>query len=50
MCLKCKEKITNSPTQVNLINDDLGMIFELSLFAINYKKKVYGVLESFFSF
>jgi hypothetical protein len=50
MCLKCKEKVTNSHTQVNLIDDGFGIIFELSLFAINYKKKVYGVLESFPSF
>jgi hypothetical protein len=50
MCLKCKEEVTNSPTQVNLIDDNFGIIFELFLFAINYKKKVCGVLESFLSF
>jgi hypothetical protein len=50
MCLKCKEEVTNSPTQVNFIDDNFGIIFELFLFTINYKKKVYGVLESFLSF
>jgi hypothetical protein len=50
MCLKCREYITNSLTQVNLIDDDYGIAFELSLFITNIKKKVCDVLESFHSF
>jgi hypothetical protein len=50
MCLKCKEKVTNPPTQVNLIDDEYGNIaFELFLFATNIKKEVCDVLKSFFS-
>jgi hypothetical protein len=46
MCLKWKEEVTNPPTQVNLINDDFEIAFELFLFAINIKKEVCDVLES----
>jgi hypothetical protein len=50
MCSKSREEVTNSPAPVNLINDDFGIVFELPLCAINIKKKVYDVLESFLSF
>jgi hypothetical protein len=45
MCLKCKEEVTNPLAQVNLIDDDFVMAFELTLFAINIKKEVCDVLE-----
>jgi hypothetical protein len=47
MCLKWKEEVTNPLAQVNLIENDYGIAFELFLFAINIKRKVYGVLKSF---
>jgi hypothetical protein len=50
MCLKFKVKITNQSTSVNLIDDDFGIAFELSLFASNIKREVCGVLDSFLSF
>jgi hypothetical protein len=51
MCLKCTEEITNPHTQVSLIGDDSRIAFELSsLFAINIKKEICDVLESFLSF
>jgi hypothetical protein len=46
MCLKWREEVTNALAQVNLINDDFGMAFELFLFVINIKKEVCDVLES----
>ncbi len=49
MCLKIKEEVTYPPPQVNLIDDDYGIAFELSLFVTNIKKKVCDVLESFLS-
>jgi hypothetical protein len=50
MCLKCKEKVTNPLAQVNLIDDNFGIAFELILFAINIKKEVCDVLELFIFF
>jgi hypothetical protein len=47
---KIKEKVTNQPSQVNLIDDDFSIILELSLFAFNIKREVCGVLKSFLSF
>jgi hypothetical protein len=38
MCLKCKEEVINPLAQVNLIDDDFGIAFELFLFAINVKQ------------
>jgi hypothetical protein len=35
---------------VNLIDDDYGITFELSLFASNIRGEVCGVLDSFLSF
>jgi hypothetical protein len=49
MCLKFREEITNPSTLVSLIDDNFGINFELSLFASNIKKEVYGVLNSFLS-
>jgi hypothetical protein len=37
--LKWKKAVANSPTQVNLIDDDFGIVFELSLFATDIKKR-----------
>jgi len=48
MCLKCKEKITNLLAQISLIDDDFGIILDLSLFITNIKKEVCGVLKLFF--
>jgi hypothetical protein len=50
MCFKFKEEITNPSAPINLIDDDSGVAFELSLFASNKKKKVCGVLDPFLSF
>jgi hypothetical protein len=50
MRLKCTKEVTNPLARINLIENDYGIAFELFLFAINIKRKVYGVLESFFFF
>jgi hypothetical protein len=51
MCLKCKEEVINPTTQVNFVDNWYnGIVFELSLFTTNIKKKVVGVLEFFFFF
>jgi hypothetical protein len=50
MCGKFNEEVTNPSTQVNLINDNFGIAFELFVFASNIKKELCGVLESFFYF
>jgi hypothetical protein len=51
MCSKCTEEVTNPPTQVSLIGGDFRIAFELlNLFAINIKKEICDVLESFPSF
>ncbi len=49
MCLKCGEEVINLPLEVNLIDDDFEIAFELFLFVTNIKE-VCGVLESFLSF
>jgi hypothetical protein len=38
--LTCKEKVINPPTQVNLVDNDFGIVFELSLFATNIHKEM----------
>jgi hypothetical protein len=50
MCLKFKEKAEIPPTLVNLINDDYGVVLELSLVTSNMKNEVSKVQESFTSF
>jgi hypothetical protein len=40
MCLRLKEKAEIPPTLVNLINDDYGVVFDLSLVASNMKNEV----------
>jgi hypothetical protein len=45
MCLKCREKITNPPTQISLIDDDFRITLELSFFITNIKKKNCDVLD-----
>ncbi len=47
MCLKCREGITNVPPQVNLIDDDFEIAFELALFVRNIKE-VCGLKKLFF--
>jgi hypothetical protein len=47
MCLKFKEKVTNSSTPINLIDDNFRVVFELVLLVSNIKREVYGVLECF---
>jgi len=47
---KIKEKVTNQPYQVNLIDDDFNIILELFLFAFNINREVCDVLKSFLSF
>jgi hypothetical protein len=48
--LKIREEILNPSTLVSLSDDDYGITFELSLFASNIIREVYGVLDSFLSF
>jgi hypothetical protein len=50
MCLKFRGKILNPSTLLNLIDDDFGITFALSLFASNIKRKVCCVLDFFLSF
>jgi hypothetical protein len=50
MCLKLKEKAKIPPPLINLINDDYGVVLELSLVTSNMKNMVSEVLESFTSF
>jgi hypothetical protein len=45
--LKVQGKVTNSSTQVNLIDDDFGVVFELVLLVSNIKREVSSVLELF---
>jgi hypothetical protein len=40
MCLKFKENVTNPLIQINLINDDLKVVFELALLTSNIKEKI----------
>jgi hypothetical protein len=47
MHVKCKEKVTNPLAQINLIDDDYGIAFDLFLFATNIKKEVCIVLKIF---
>jgi hypothetical protein len=50
MCLKFREEIINPSAPINLIDDDFGIAFELSLFVSNIRREVCGVLDSFLSF
>ncbi len=47
LCVKFKEEITNPSTLVNLIDDDYGIVFELSLFVSDIRREICGVLDSF---
>jgi hypothetical protein len=40
MFLTCKEKIKNPHAEVNLIDDDFEIAFDLFLFATNIQKEV----------
>ncbi len=48
MCIKCREKFTNPLAQINLIDDDYGIAFDLLFYATNIKKEVSSVLTPFF--
>jgi hypothetical protein len=50
MCLKFREEITNPSAPINLIDDEFGIAFELSLFTSNIRREICGVLDYFFSF
>ncbi len=49
MCLKCKEEITNPPTQVSLIDDDFGIVFEFFylLSILFFKLCFFGIVPFF---
>jgi hypothetical protein len=47
MCIKCRKIFTNPLAQINLIDDDYGIAFDLFLFTTNIKKEVSRVLKSF---
>jgi hypothetical protein len=49
-CVWKKEEITNPSTQVDLIDDDYKIVFELSMFALNIKREIYGIIKSFLYF
>jgi hypothetical protein len=48
MCFKFKEKIINPIVQVNLIDDDSKVAFELGLLAFNTKREVCDGTKTFF--
>jgi hypothetical protein len=50
MCLKLKEEVEIPPTLINLINDDFGVVFELSLLTFYSKNEVLGEWKSLLSF
>jgi hypothetical protein len=45
--LKLKKKAKIAPTLNNIMNDDFGVAFELSLLVFNIEKEVCGMLHSF---
>jgi hypothetical protein len=45
--LKLKKKVEIAPTLNNIMNDDFGVAFELSLLVFNIEKEVCGMLHSF---
>jgi hypothetical protein len=47
---KINGRIRKSPYFDNIMDEDFGMVNELSLLASNIQKEVYVVLDSFFSF
>jgi hypothetical protein len=49
LSLNLKEKVEIAPTLNNIMNDDFGVAFELSLLVFNIEKEVCGVLHSFLS-
>jgi hypothetical protein len=49
LSLKLKEKVEIAPTLNNIMNDDIGVAFELSWLVYNIEKEVCGVLHSFLS-
>ncbi len=50
MSSKTKEEINVRPSFEFLMDDDLGISFELTSLASNIRSKVFGVLDSFLSF
>jgi hypothetical protein len=49
-CVEKREEVTNPFAQVNLIDDDYRIVFELSMFAINIKREIYGIIKFFLFF
>jgi hypothetical protein len=50
MALKLKKEFGMVLSMTNLMEDDVNVVFELSMFVFNIKKLVCDVLDSFFSF
>jgi hypothetical protein len=50
MALKLKKEFGMVLSMANLMEDDVNVVFELSMFTLNIKKLVCDVLDSFFSF
>ncbi len=49
MNTKLMENLQNPPSFDNIMNEDFGMVNELTLLASNIRKEVYVVLDSFLS-
>jgi hypothetical protein len=47
LSLKLQEKVEISPTLNNIMNDDFGVAFELSLLVFNIEKEMCGMLYFF---
>ncbi len=45
-----REEVTNPLVQVNLIDDDYRIVFELSMFTINIRKEILCIIKPFISF
>jgi hypothetical protein len=45
-----QKEVINPRTQINLIDDDFGIVIELFMFVTNIKREVCGVLEFFSNF
>jgi len=46
-CLKCKEKVTNPLAQINLIENDYGIAFELFFACYQYQEKSLWCFQNF---
>jgi hypothetical protein len=50
MALKLKEEFKMTFFMTNLLEDDMVVILELSMFVLNIRKQICDVLDGFFSF